>query len=130
MIFGLPWNFHCRNKLKQQSFRFKPRNSGGQGQLRTDAEGGRGRRLTLRSLQQRIVAMGGKTIDSPGGALQKVSSYFLWSQNQVPEAKEAIFPKIESFSRMIRDRDKEIEISNDISETITAKIKKNIDQYL
>ena len=40
MTFGLPWSFNCRGKLRQQSFRFKPRDSGGQGQLRTDAGGG------------------------------------------------------------------------------------------
>ena len=40
MTFGLPWSFNYRGKLRQQSFRFKPRDSGGQGQLRTDAGGG------------------------------------------------------------------------------------------
>ena len=73
---------------------------------------------------QRIVAMGGKQSKALEELYRKCLVIFDEVKIRSHRPKKSFSPKLRVSSRTIRDRDQEIEIINDISETITARINK------
>ena len=108
-------------QINQSSLSVKPRNSGGHGQLRTDAAEVGGDDNPPYDLCNNTL-WGWVEKQSIGLELlyRKCFVIFLCGQNQVQGAEQVISPKLKALPRLIRDGVQEIDIINDFSKTFTA----------